>query len=1050
MRKEGMENLTTTGKIAGKRNRGQQRITFVKSLYHLLNITTFQLLQSVKDRVLQRLQTNIFLMRTQKTLGNLVALRFVTKVSVADLQSKKIYYFLCNSWVGHKGFKGETILKTFHVASKITTLNIKYLFTSFIDNHTIFSMFCSPATSRFTRFERVGVCMNLLLGYLMCNLLFLKSISDGEDGDDDDDGPKSIGRLMFSMERIKSAFYCTLVMFPVTTGIESMFQFVIRPKMKIGIILDWMKRREILQKDLLGITVVENIKKFMRSKVFKAMRKKKKQSAQNLLNMQAVTTGGGRGTRKVLEHYDSDYFIKEYEFEDGIIRDTRELINLKRISDLSRRMNLSKNAVNAVKYMDAANHKSSNVIKSSLASIFKNKAPTIRFQPIHMLSGKMDVYNDGMNWRTFFSENTAIGRNEYSLSEYRSEKFDNGFLPRYFIVVAWGITISCMIAFSITVLEKTNGIEKYVMIHWFAGCFMSFFIGMVIDDPLKIIIASFIFSIVIRKVREHGFRNANLTKYMCLRGLEKTNAEQDRVTLNEMQNAPEYKVPNRSLNMLLIEAENIRSESVIIMLNFIIFMIIVSVNVCITAILHKYEYFLQDETYYKKLFYQPAFRKIQRKEDLKEWMKTYVMKEFYSGSNESLLEEDELFRYTSTPGLFLACSPRFRRTTTEGNAWAYFLAGVLATRNDGIDLGIYEEYALEKIDEVFDGDYFNTTFYFNELEIILYSMYSDLTVLVDIRSFLMPGGGILVDGEVRPLADRLEKMINPIGHHENIVDKVSSVYLNSSGREWTNLFLIIYMLFIVVLCGVTVHNIVYLGVAEFFSSFWHFLDLIGTVFGLFVIPSAVFIMIDTSSNTEDFMENGYVDVVEIAFSRLIYLYFQFIDESVSVIFVILLMFFPIFLGAVIFLYMFYGKYMVFLYTIEYTMVSAVVGFTRGYRYNNMNSLFGLCGHIPHAAVIVAYTLIVQYMCAAVVYYKVKVRTMMIFVSKNDFVVERLSNVSLKIKNNYVNDCTSLETNPQVRTARQALLFGIASWVQKIFEKSEKKCHCSQAEINKEV
>ncbi|ESO08968.1 hypothetical protein HELRODRAFT_168890 [Helobdella robusta] len=52
MRKERMENLTTTGKIAGKRDRGQQRITFVKSLCHLLNITTFQLLQSVEDRVL--------------------------------------------------------------------------------------------------------------------------------------------------------------------------------------------------------------------------------------------------------------------------------------------------------------------------------------------------------------------------------------------------------------------------------------------------------------------------------------------------------------------------------------------------------------------------------------------------------------------------------------------------------------------------------------------------------------------------------------------------------------------------------------------------------------------------------------------------------------------------------------------------------------------------------------------------------------------------------------------------------------------------------------
>ncbi|ESN90424.1 hypothetical protein HELRODRAFT_166091 [Helobdella robusta] len=38
-------NVTTTGKIAERRDHGQQRITFVKSLCHLLNINTFQLLQ---------------------------------------------------------------------------------------------------------------------------------------------------------------------------------------------------------------------------------------------------------------------------------------------------------------------------------------------------------------------------------------------------------------------------------------------------------------------------------------------------------------------------------------------------------------------------------------------------------------------------------------------------------------------------------------------------------------------------------------------------------------------------------------------------------------------------------------------------------------------------------------------------------------------------------------------------------------------------------------------------------------------------------------------
>ncbi|ESO12003.1 hypothetical protein HELRODRAFT_158391 [Helobdella robusta] len=54
MRKERMENLTTTRKITWKKDRGQQRITFVLFLCYSLNITTFQFIQSVKDRVLWR------------------------------------------------------------------------------------------------------------------------------------------------------------------------------------------------------------------------------------------------------------------------------------------------------------------------------------------------------------------------------------------------------------------------------------------------------------------------------------------------------------------------------------------------------------------------------------------------------------------------------------------------------------------------------------------------------------------------------------------------------------------------------------------------------------------------------------------------------------------------------------------------------------------------------------------------------------------------------------------------------------------------------------
>ena len=52
MRKGELENLSLTGKIEGKRARGRQRDTFMKSLARILdgNWTTGSLLQATADR----------------------------------------------------------------------------------------------------------------------------------------------------------------------------------------------------------------------------------------------------------------------------------------------------------------------------------------------------------------------------------------------------------------------------------------------------------------------------------------------------------------------------------------------------------------------------------------------------------------------------------------------------------------------------------------------------------------------------------------------------------------------------------------------------------------------------------------------------------------------------------------------------------------------------------------------------------------------------------------------------------------------------------------
>ena len=50
MRKEGLENLSVTGKINGKRSRGRQRITYIASISRWMNATEQEVLNTTKDR----------------------------------------------------------------------------------------------------------------------------------------------------------------------------------------------------------------------------------------------------------------------------------------------------------------------------------------------------------------------------------------------------------------------------------------------------------------------------------------------------------------------------------------------------------------------------------------------------------------------------------------------------------------------------------------------------------------------------------------------------------------------------------------------------------------------------------------------------------------------------------------------------------------------------------------------------------------------------------------------------------------------------------------
>ncbi|XP_036441849.1 polycystic kidney disease protein 1-like 2 [Colossoma macropomum] len=192
--------------------------------------------------VFERGGVDMFLLTTPVSLGELQSIRlwhdnsgkhpawYVNKVMVQDVETGQKWHFLCSSWLAIDMGEG-TLDKVFPVATDKDLKGFSNLFfmktaKDFCDGHIWYSVVSRPASSNFTRVQRISCCFSLLLCTMLTSIIFWGIPTDPSEQSMD------VGNIKFSWKQVMIGIQSSIIMFPVNLLIVSIFRFT-RPRKKI-------------------------------------------------------------------------------------------------------------------------------------------------------------------------------------------------------------------------------------------------------------------------------------------------------------------------------------------------------------------------------------------------------------------------------------------------------------------------------------------------------------------------------------------------------------------------------------------------------------------------------------------------------------------------------------------------------------------------------------------------------------------------------------------------------------------------------------------------
>ena len=152
--------------------------------------TPIRSLEDNKRRIFRRAGIDSFVMTNKKSLGDLTYLRiwhdnsgrgpnaswFLKSVIIHDLQTRQMYYFICEEWLAVE--KGDGAIERFlpvtgdKQKTEFNYMMAKQTKQKLSDGHMWLSVFIRPTQSSFTRLDRLTCCFVILCISMLANILY--------------------------------------------------------------------------------------------------------------------------------------------------------------------------------------------------------------------------------------------------------------------------------------------------------------------------------------------------------------------------------------------------------------------------------------------------------------------------------------------------------------------------------------------------------------------------------------------------------------------------------------------------------------------------------------------------------------------------------------------------------------------------------------------------------------------------------------------------------------------------------------------------------------
>eukprot|EP00058_Branchiostoma_floridae_P016420 XP_002601908.1 hypothetical protein BRAFLDRAFT_86392 [Branchiostoma floridae] len=148
----------------------------------------------------------------------------VDRAAVEDLNTGKLSYFFCGEWLAADCGDGQ-VVKTFPVASEEDLRSIGFLFpaslrSNLAEEHLFLSVAIMPEGSTFTRSERFGCCLSLLLMSMVASAMWL-----GDETNTQVVQGFSLGPFSFTLNGVYTGIMTSLTCLPVIMAIVLLFQY---------------------------------------------------------------------------------------------------------------------------------------------------------------------------------------------------------------------------------------------------------------------------------------------------------------------------------------------------------------------------------------------------------------------------------------------------------------------------------------------------------------------------------------------------------------------------------------------------------------------------------------------------------------------------------------------------------------------------------------------------------------------------------------------------------------------------------------------------------